>query len=299
MLIVSLRFVNDTNISSAAYLFKFLQLSLVPITLSAFTAQNYDPTKVIFFVLLITYGFVTYDYAFNSPGRARVPFLYNGSGPLGLLAMVYLYIGGLDSSKLRKTALFVMGITLIFMSFSKSFIIAIFSVLLIKSILNLQFKIKKQSLFFTIIIPIFTYSYLWYVDALKKLFYMYDTVVNLSQQVNFKMRVTEHWFKDFDQHVASSNLLWGHGIQNISYSYDSLYFYLFYVFGVAGSAVFVVGIGLMLLNSSREFKYYIIVLLSSGVFLETALISYRGLEPFILLMSFFGMKKVEVKQGNV
>ena len=296
MLSVSLRFVNDTTISSIAYLFKLLQLSLIPITLSVFRVQSYDPMKILFFVLLITYGFVFYDLNVNSPGRARIPFLYNGSGPLGLLTMVYFYIGFVEESKPRKTALLVMGITLLFVSFSKSFIIALFALVLISLLLKFGFKIKKQILLITIITPTFTYIYLWFSDSIAKLHYLYDTILNLSEQTNFKQRVIYHWFMDFEQHVASSNLLWGHGVQHIKYSYDSLYFYSFYVFGVIGSVIFFAGTILIIRNSSREFKYYAVVLLSSGAFLETALISYRGLEPFILLMSFFG--KVTAPKTN-
>jgi len=225
--------------------------------------------------------------------------MYNGSGPLGLVATVFLFIGFYSASPIRKSVLIIMGVQLLLISLSKTFI---FSMCIIAFLLALKYYkvfFKIRNIIIGLLIVVSVISVFLEMGYLRKFIIIYDTVVNLREQTTFIERVDNHWFVNWDEHLMSQDSVFGHGVTNIGFSYDSLYFYSFYVFGILGCAGLILSLVVLMLNGSTVFKYYILILLTSGLFLETALISYRGLEPFILFLSYYTINNITFTRNKV
>ena len=291
----SIRYLDAFDLPSLAYLLKFLQIAMIPMTLSAFTIGDVSRREqIVFLCLILCFFYVSYDF-FTSLTRGRAPFLYNGSGPLGLIATIYIFIGYFNTSSLRKYILITMGMFLLLMALSKSFILSVGLMVLIHAIKFYKRYANVKKLIQLVSIIALAMLFMHEIGFDQKFINLYETITNLRGQRTYTARVANHWFVNFDAHILSYDVAFGHGIPNIPFSYDSLYFYCFYVFGIVGSSCLIAIVVILWLKGSLIFRYYIFILFSSGLFLETALISYRGLEPFVLILTFFSINNPRVK----
>ncbi len=290
IILTSLRYAATFDLPSIAYGLKFLQLALIPLTISHFANISIETReKIIFTLLLVSFAYINYDHA-TSFTRARAPFLYNGSGPLGLITAIYFFIGYYNTNAIFRNLLIIMGLQLLLISFSKSFILSMSIVLSIMLIKNYRHMISSQNILYTIVLISMFTALVFELDYVRKFIFLYETVINLREQTSFVERIKYHWFVNWEEHLMSLDVVFGHGITNIPFSYDSLYFFSLYVFGVLGSFFLTIALIILWIKGSLIFRYYTIILLISGIFLETALISYRGVEPLILILSFFSVR---------
>lgn len=275
---------NGLRFTDAIYLMKILELALIPIVVSNFlrsaARRHYDFASFDRFIIAV--GFLLllssiYQLAILGWSRSGVPFVYGSSGPLGLIGaglVIYAYF-----SRSLKYETITVGISICLLALSKSFLLAIASVLLYRFKYFFNFKFM---LFVTAVLLIAWLGGGFITNRIESIIYAFQNFQELSS-LNF--RLTRHWFVLWDAHVSDLRLFVGGGVQSITLSFDSLYFYCFYSIGIFGSAILFL-CGFFLSLKYEIFRLYFLVAMVSGIFLEASLISYRGLEPLLIFLTY-------------
>lgn len=276
----------DITLSSIFYILKLYQVSLVGyITMKLISNNkvgNYNFDPFIISLLSLLFLFNLYQILVLGWFRSGVPFAVGSSGPLGLLATSFLIYGLFRPRSKLAVLIIILSILVLLFSLSKSFLLCIPILFFI--------QIKKSLTFMKIYTFIFVLAFTWIIllfdnPVSKLLRILYNSLVNLNELSSLNFRISRHWFVDFAAHYQSDFLFFfGGGVQSISMSYDSLYFYLFYTIGILGSLIFFV---FCISRAFRDqiFRSYFVAMVVSGIFLETSLISYRGIEPSLILLS--------------
>lgn len=266
------------------YMIKLLTYSIIPILVIegfTFNSNRNDFSIIENYLLIIGITLLFYSiyeaFAINGITRAGVPFSYGSSGPLGLVGLgfcIYFFIFQLSEKRIH---FLIVGIALLFAAFSKSFILAFFFILAfqIKAIFNFKF-------FIVLISTLLAASFYVYDDLL----FLYYSLDNISNLTTLSDRFDNHWFEFWNLFFDGYNFVFGLGKQNINIAIDSAYFFLLYGVGIFGVILLSI-IFIWLSCVDYMSRMYIMALLVSGIFLETMIISPRGMEPFMILYSYY------------
>jgi hypothetical protein len=266
------------------YLLKILELSLIPLVVTKIlkTSKQYKSNlfyfdRVVFTLSMLLLFYSLYQIVFLGWYRSGVPFLYGSSGPLGLIGaglVIYAYF-----ARNYKYNILIIGISITLLAISKSFILGIIVVLIYKFRHYFNFRVVMFIITSLLLISLIGG---FVTERVESLVYALQNFQDLN---SLKYRISSHWFVLWNDHVNDYRLFIGGGVQSISLSFDSLYFYCFYTLGIFGSAILLMS-GFILSVKYQIFRLYFIVALISGIFLEASLISYRGLEPLLIFLAY-------------
>ena len=277
---------NNITSSSILYVAKLYQVSLTGYIVTKIISKDklayssFD--QLIFSLISLLFVYNLFQVFVLGWFRSGVPFVVGSSGPLGLLASCSL-IYGLSRPRSKLPILIViLSLLILVFALSKSFLICVPFLIFAQIKKPLAFR----NIYILLLLSVSTWSILLFDNPLSKLIkILYNSAVNFSELSSLSFRVSRHWFVNFTAHYESDFLFFfGGGAQSISISYDSLYFYLFYTVGILGSLV-LFSFCISRVRHDKIFRSYFIVMIVSGIFLETSLISYRGIEPSLILLS--------------
>jgi hypothetical protein len=267
------------------YLVKLLSYSIIPIlVIEAFVFFNFNERDfeiIDNYLLFIGHSLLFYSiyeaFAIYGMTRSGVPFSYGSSGPLGLVGLgfcIYFFIFQFSKNRIY---FLIIGVALLVAAFSKSFILAFLFILIyrLRDVFNLKIFIVLLWLFFAASLYVF-----------EDLLFLYNSLDDIANLTTFSERLDNHWFEYWDLLFDGYNFVFGLGKQNIDIAIDSTYFFLLYGVGVFGVILLSI-IFLWLSCVDLMSRIYIIALLTSGMFLETMIISPRGMEPFMILYSYY------------
>lgn len=275
----------DVGLVNLLYILKLFQIPLSGyvymrlVSNSSFSVNRFDNVVSLQLSLLLMWNI--FDVLLFGSFRSGVPFSYGSSGPLGLLAISFLIYGAFRPKCAKSNYIMLLSILVLLLSLSKSFLLCVPLVIIAAS----RLKFRVIYIIYAGLISSISLFLLSFENLLSRnILFLSRSALNFSELSSLNYRLSRHWFVNFDSHYADDLLfLFGGGAQSIAISYDSLYFYLFYTIGIVGSLVFL-GVGIFLAFRNNIFATYFITMLVSGVFLETSLISYRGIEPSLLLL---------------
>jgi hypothetical protein len=279
-------------VNDILYIIKLFSFSIIPILVvellqiksNKIDIEKIERSLLICGLFLLIYSIYEAHLIYGMT-RSGVPFSYGSSGPLGLVALGFCFYFFIFPNSKRKLLFFAIGISLLFASFSKSFILSL-SLLVI-------YQIKTFINFKTVLIFMFTII-AGSIYVFDDLIYISQSLTNFTEMSTIVERLDNHWFEYWDVFFHDGNYLIGIGKQNIDIALDSAYFYLFYNIGFVGCVV-LLPFFLWVIKNDKISNFYIISLLSSGLFLETMIVSPRGMEPFTLLLSFYFLKAKALK----
>jgi hypothetical protein len=211
--------------------------------------------------------------------RAGVPFSEGSSGPLGLIAISY-FIAGIHLQKMNirtSSPFLISSIALLLFGFSKSFILSALALFII------NFKIFKifstRFIIYAAIVSSVAVYFMWH-----QIYFYLNLDIPIIELTTLVDRIEGHWFNDWELFWTGTNYIIGLGVQNITIAFDSAYFFILYNTGILGCIIYIFWSAKKTLEDDL-FRTIIVTIIFSGLFLETIFISYRGLEPFIFLIS--------------
>tara|TARA_B100000902_G_C27319381_1_gene923347 strand:- start:833 stop:1903 length:1071 start_codon:yes stop_codon:yes gene_type:complete len=272
------------SFQEAIYLLKILELALIPLVITnilkaklQYHANLFYFDRLVYILSVLLFIFSVYQIAFLGWHRSGVPFAYGSSGPLGLIGsglVIYAYF-----SVNYKYRIMMIGVLIMLLALSKSFLLAVAAILVYRFRYYYNFRVVALV---AVVFLMISLSGGFIAERIESIIYALQNFQDLD---SLSFRFSRHWFVLWDDHLRDYRLFIGGGVQSITLSFDSLYFYCFYTIGIFGSLILFL-CGLLLSIKYEIFRLYFIVALVSGIFLEASLISYRGLEPLLIFLTY-------------
>ena len=290
-LFVNLEKLEINLLPTILYSFKFLSFAfltrMIYGTISKEISPNFFNISLLLFISLLIYNFFI---IFEGSFRGQMPFLYNSSGPLGLVILSFaLYFSNKYISVLRATLIRSSIIFLWLISFSKTFLPGIF--------LMISYKLKTwQFLFLLSVTSVLFFLNLSFLATeifprLELIFSILSFDLASEALSSFYARINNHWFIYWDDLSLKTSLL-GMGLWVTEISFDSGYWFLFYSFGFIGFTIITTSLLIEVFKKQpTEIVIFWISIVVSLLLLETFFVSYRGIEPMIFLYNFILLEK--------